>query len=153
MVSLLLRQSWWGEWLSADVVPGCIDVRILRSREGSLSRSPRWNICPELSLAFSNPIVERLPVIGPERLNRCSVVHSPPPLHFSMWEDKHASICLLLDGLSKPSQRSHFREHWKRLVALKGSMMSQSDGSMVAVMLVPLGNAPTLRRVTFPLTP
>jgi hypothetical protein len=35
MVSLLLRQSWWGEWLSADVVPGCIDVRILRSREGN----------------------------------------------------------------------------------------------------------------------
>jgi DUF1680 family protein len=39
------------------------------------------------------------------------------------------------------------------LVALKGNLMSQSDGSEVAVMLVPIGNAPVLRRVTFPISP
>jgi hypothetical protein len=39
------------------------------------------------------------------------------------------------------------------LVALKGNLMSQSDGSEVAVMLVPIGNAPILRRVTFPISP
>jgi hypothetical protein len=39
------------------------------------------------------------------------------------------------------------------LVVLKGKLMSQSDGSEVAVMLVPIGNAPILRRVTFPISP
>ena len=38
------------------------------------------------------------------------------------------------------------------LLVLKGKMISQADGSAVAVMLVPLGNAPTLRRLTFPLS-
>jgi hypothetical protein len=39
------------------------------------------------------------------------------------------------------------------LVALKGNLISQSDGSEVAVTLVPIGNAPVLRRVTFPISP
>jgi uncharacterized protein len=39
------------------------------------------------------------------------------------------------------------------LVALKGNLTNQSDGSEVAVMLVPIGNAPILRRVSFPIAP
>jgi uncharacterized protein len=38
------------------------------------------------------------------------------------------------------------------LVALKGNLLSQSDGSEVSVLLVPIGNAPVLRRVTFPIS-
>jgi uncharacterized protein len=38
-------------------------------------------------------------------------------------------------------------------VALKGNLVSQHDGSEVAIMLVPIGNAPVLRRVTFPISP
>jgi uncharacterized protein len=39
------------------------------------------------------------------------------------------------------------------VIALKGSMTRQSDGEPVEVALVPLGNAPILRRVTFPIAP
>jgi hypothetical protein len=39
------------------------------------------------------------------------------------------------------------------VVLLQGKLIRQSDGAEVDVSLVPLGNAPTLRRVTFPITP
>jgi hypothetical protein len=39
------------------------------------------------------------------------------------------------------------------LVLLQGVLTRQSDGAEVNVSLVPLGNAPTLRRVTFPISP
>jgi hypothetical protein len=41
----------------------------------------------------------------------------------------------------------------KPVVLLQGKMIRQSDGSEVAVALAPLGNAPALRRVTFPIAP
>ena len=37
------------------------------------------------------------------------------------------------------------------VVRLEGKLIRQTDGAEVAVELVPLGNAPTLRRVTFPI--
>ena len=39
------------------------------------------------------------------------------------------------------------------VLVLRGNMIRHSDGAEVAVTLVPLGNAPTLRRVTFPISP
>jgi hypothetical protein len=39
------------------------------------------------------------------------------------------------------------------LVLLEGTLTRQSDGAEKAISLVPLGNAPTLRRVTFPIAP
>ena len=39
------------------------------------------------------------------------------------------------------------------MVLLQGTMLRQSDGAEVEVALVPLGNAPTLRRLTFPVLP
>jgi hypothetical protein len=39
------------------------------------------------------------------------------------------------------------------VLVLRGNMIRHSDGAEVAVALVPLGNAFTLRRVTFPISP
>jgi DUF1680 family protein len=39
------------------------------------------------------------------------------------------------------------------VLVLQESMTRQKDGAEVAVTLVPLGNAPALRRVTFPISP
>ena len=39
------------------------------------------------------------------------------------------------------------------MVQLQGTMLLQSDGAEMEVALVPLGNAPTLRCLTFPVLP
>jgi hypothetical protein len=41
----------------------------------------------------------------------------------------------------------------RAVIALEGTAVRQSDGSPVAIRLLPLGNTPTLRRVTFPVKP
>jgi hypothetical protein len=41
---------------------------------------------------------------------------------------------------------------WEHKLGGARTATSQSEGSEVAVMLVPIGNAPLLRRVTFPIS-
>jgi DUF1680 family protein len=49
--------------------------------------------------------------------------------------------------------RNPLRPFDEPVVLLQGTLTRQSDGVETAVSLVPLGNAPTLRRVTFPIAP
>jgi hypothetical protein len=64
----------------------------------------------------------------------------------SRWQSFGLQAVKLRDGTD------HLHPFDQPLVALKGNLISQSDGSEVSVMLVPIGNAPVLRRVTFPIS-
>jgi DUF1680 family protein len=170
---VLLRDP---EWSSGTTVT-CDGASITRNGDyWTVTRN--WRAGDQIRIQFVPSIRERPAVNGEIALQYGSLVFAQPiestkkvikSYSLSGFEDAHFIPVGEPGTLALPSamrwqsfgfkpvtvteNADPLRPFDKPLLLLEGKMTSPADGSEVAVALVPLGNAPILRRVTFPVVP
>jgi hypothetical protein len=100
-------------------------------------------------IAADKKVVKSYPITGFEDAYFLPTPGKYNPLNLAVscrWQSFGLQPVYIKDGTDP---LHHFDQP---MVALKGNLLSQSDGSEVSLLLVPIGNAPVLRRVTFPLS-
>lgn len=170
---LLLRDPGW----SRGTTVTCAGARIVR--EGEYWRvSKRWKAGDTIRLTFS-PVVEEVAAINGEVALQYGALLFAKPIGsnktvvkkyaVSGFEDAYYTPAVELDqdlmlpaearweGFGfKPAPSSSGKDPLRPFdaptVTLRGKMLQKSDGKQVSVDLVPLGNAPVLRRLTYPIS-
>ena len=167
---LYLRDPGW----SRDTVVKCDGAVISRENSYWVVRK-KWQQSDKVHITFTPTIQEVLAVNGEIALKYGALLFAqsleaqkttlktyPVP----GFEDSYYKLCRKYEALdlSASSQWQSFgfkampatsgvnslRPFDAALITLQGTMRRQSDGTQVAITLVPLGNAAILRRVTFP---